>query len=382
MKNIEYGIFMPVGSGGWIVSENVPLLDGSYAYNKRVAQLSERLGFDFTLSQAVWRGYPGPAHHFETNLESLTTSAGLAEATSEIGVWSTVNTALIHPAVAAKMVATGSQIGAGRTGLNIVAGGNRVAERQFGLGADLDNALKYRRAAEWVEVVRALWSEDSVDYDGEFFQLRDAQSWPKPVGGAPQMICAATSDTGLAFVAKHLDGVLFEGTTRDSVVAIGQRARRISRDNGDALKTYCVFMVIPGETDVDAQRRIDHYQAGRDIGALRKMAEEWGAVTHDATAYRADNEGWFDATAISTGTVAGSPATIAEQLADMIEHADVDGAVFIMPDFIDDLTVLGEEIVPALVREGFGRIAARPARAGAGRADQNSSRFSRNVGPA
>lgn len=172
------------------------------------------------------------------------------------------------------------------------------------------------------------------------------------------MICAATSDTGMAFVAKNLDGVLFEGTSRDSVVAIGQRARRISQENGDRLKTYCVFMIIPGETDADAQRRIDFYNEGRDVVALQNMAREWGAVSHDASAHNPDNEGWLEATAISTGTVAGSPTTIAEQLADMIDNADIDGAVFIMPDFIDDLTVLGEEIVPLLEKEGFGRSAA------------------------
>ncbi len=358
MKDIEYGIFMPVASGGWIASGNIPVLDGSYAYNRKVAQLSERLGFDFTLSQAVWRGYGGTSRHFDVNQESLITSAGLAEATSEIGVWSTVNTSLLHPAIAAKMIATQSEISNGRAGLNIVAGGNRVSEKQFGLGSDVDNATKYRRAAEWVEVVRACWTQETIDYDGEFFQLKDAQSNPKPVGGPPQMICAATSDTGLAFVAKHLDGVLFEGTTRESVIATGQRARRISHENGDSLKTYCVWMIIPGDTDADAQRRIAHYEEGRDLVALRRMAEEFGAVQHDATAHRADNEGWFDSTAISTGTIAGSPETIVEQLADQIENADVDGAVFIMPDFIDDLTVLGEEIVPALVKGGFGRIAA------------------------
>ncbi|TQJ29986.1 LLM class flavin-dependent oxidoreductase [Microbacterium sp. SLBN-146] len=358
MKDIEYGIFMPVGSGGWIPSGNIPLLDGSYAYNRRVAELSESLGFDFTLSQAVWRGYGGTSKHFDVNLESLITSAGLAEATEDIGVWSTVNTAMIHPAIAAKMVATQSQISNGRTGLNIVAGGNRRSETQMGLGRDLDSSTKYRRAAEWVEVVKALWTEKTVDYDGEYFQLQDCQSDPKPVGGIPQMICAATSDTGMAFVARNLDGVLFEGTSRDSVVATGQRARRISQENGDRLKTYCVFMVIPGETDADAQRRIDFYNEGRDVVALQNMAREWGAVSHDASAHNPDNEGWLEATAISTGTVAGSPATIAEQLADMIESADIDGAVFIMPDFIDDLTVLGEEIVPLLAKEGFGRSAA------------------------
>jgi pyrimidine oxygenase len=358
MKDIEYGIFMPVGSGGWIPSGNIPLLDGSYSYNRRVAELSESLGFDFTLSQAVWRGYGGTSKHFDVNLESLITSAGLAEVTEDIGVWSTVNTAMIHPAIAAKMVATQSQISNGRTGLNIVAGGNRRSETQMGLGRDLDNSTKYRRATEWVEVVKALWTEKTVDYDGEYFQLQDCQSDPKPVGGIPQMICAATSDTGMAFVAKNLDGVLFEGTSRDSVVAIGQRARRISQENGDRLKTYCVFMIIPGETDADAQRRIDFYNEGRDVVALQNMAREWGAVSHDASAHNPDNEGWLEATAISTGTVAGSPTTIAEQLADMIDNADIDGAVFIMPDFIDDLTVLGEEIVPLLEKEGFGRSAA------------------------
>ncbi|CAN5330481.1 LLM class flavin-dependent oxidoreductase [soil metagenome] len=358
MKDIEYGIFMPVGSGGWIPSGNIPELDGSYAYNLQVARDSERFGFDFTLSQAVWRGYGGVSKHFDVNLESLVTSAGLAQATTDIGVWSTVNTSLLHPAVAAKMVATQSQISNGRTGLNIVAGGNRMSEKQMGLGADLDNEAKYRRAGEWVEVVKALWTENTVDYDGEFFTLVDCQSDPKPIGGVPQMICAATSDTGLAFVAKNLDGVLFEGTSRDSVVSIGQRARRISQENGDKLKTYCVFMIIPGDTDADAKRRVDFYNEGRDVVAITNMEREWGVVHQDASAYNAQNENWSTSTAISTGTVMGSPSTIIEQLADMIENADVDGAVFIMPDFVSDLAVLGEEIMPALVRGGFGRIAA------------------------
>lgn len=184
-KTIEYGTFLPVGSGGWIVSSTTPEIDGSYDYNKRVVELSETFGFDFTLSQAVWRGYGGPSRHFDSNLESFTATAGFAEATERIGVWSTCNTAMLHPAVAAKVVATADQISKGRTGLNIVAGGNRMSENQMGLGLSLDNADKYRRATEWVEIVKALWTEKSVDYDGEFFQLKDCQSDPKPLQGVP-----------------------------------------------------------------------------------------------------------------------------------------------------------------------------------------------------
>ncbi|WP_223172183.1 hypothetical protein [Microbacterium sp. NIBRBAC000506063] len=54
-RNIEYGIFLPVGSGGWIPSTNAPVLDGSYSYNRQVAISAEQYGFHFALSQAVWR---------------------------------------------------------------------------------------------------------------------------------------------------------------------------------------------------------------------------------------------------------------------------------------------------------------------------------------
>jgi pyrimidine oxygenase len=352
-REIEYGVFLPVGSGGWIPSTTTPVLDGSYAYNKQVTLLSERLGFDFTLSQAVWRGYGGPSRHFDDNLESLTTTAGLAEATERIGVWSTVNTALLHPAVASKMIATGSQISGGRTGLNIVAGGNRMSENQMGLGAGLDNADKYRRAAEWVEVIRLLWTEKTVDYDGEFFTLKDCQSDPKPVGGLPPMMCAAISDIGLRFTAEKLQGVLFEGTSRDSMVQIGQRAKQIAGEVGTDLKNHCIFMVIPGETDADAQRRVALYDEGRDVEAMTKLVYEFGVTSRDAKSLETVRNEWTDSTAISTGTLAGSPDTIAEQLADIIEAGQIDSAIFIMPDFINDLTVIGEEIMPKLAAGGL-----------------------------
>lgn len=352
-RMMDYGVFLPVGSGGWIPSTTTPVLDGSYAYNKQVTQLAEELGFDFTLSQAVWRGYGGPSHHFDDNLESLTTTAGLAEATERIGVWSTVNTALLHPAVASKMIATTTQISGARTGLNIVAGGNRVSENQMGLGAGLDNVEKYRKAREWVEVIRALWSEPTVDYDGEFFTLKDCQSSPKPLGGPPPMICAAVSDIGLRFTAEMLQGVMFEGTSRDAMVQLGQRAKQIAGEVGSDLKNHCIFMVIPGETDADAMRRVKLYDEGRDVEAMTKLVYEFGQTARDPKSLEQVRSEWVDSTAISTGTLAGSPDTIAEQLADIIEAGEIDSAIFIMPDFIGDLRVLGEEIVPKLVAGGF-----------------------------
>lgn len=344
---------MPVCSGGWIPSVTVPVLDGSYTYNLEVTRLAERLGFDFTLSQAVWRGSVSPSRHFLVNLESLTTSAGLGASSDSIGVWSTINTSMLHPAIAAKMVSTIDQISHGRTGLNIVAGGNRASEDQMGLYLSLDNESKYRRAREWVQVVKQLWTQDSVSFDGEYFHLTDCQSFPKPQQPLPRMICAATSDIGLRFTAEELDGSLIEGTSRDAMIDVGLRAKRIANEAGRELKTYCVFMIIPGETDADAQRRIDYYNDGRDLEALNRGLAEQTKYAHDKD-LAAQRHAEFEKTlAVSTGTIHGSPETIAERLADLIEAAQFDSAVFIMPDFIDDLRVIGEEIIPLLAANGI-----------------------------
>jgi pyrimidine oxygenase len=357
MRDIEYGVFLPVGSGGWIPSTNAPHLDGSYRSNRTVVQLAEQLGFHFTLSQAVWRGNGGATRHFDDNLESLTTTAGFGEITERIGLWGTVNTSMLHPAVAAKIVATADQISGGRSGLNIVAGGNRAAERQMGIGLDLDNPDKYRRAAEWVSVVKALWTEPSVDFDGEFFTLRDCQSGPKPVQGVPPMICAATSDAGLRFVAEHLDGVMFEGITDERVIEVGQRTRRIAHEQGaEHLKSHCISMVVPGETDADAARRVEHYSQAKDTVALAGLAAEFGAgaIPVDVTSNNIDAAKWAETMALSTGTLYGSPETLAERLAGLADAAELDSMIFIMPDFVDDLRVLGEEVLPILERNGYG----------------------------
>ena len=40
----EYGVFLPVANGGWIVSQTTPLLDGGWAQNRDAAQIAEAEG--------------------------------------------------------------------------------------------------------------------------------------------------------------------------------------------------------------------------------------------------------------------------------------------------------------------------------------------------
>ena len=353
-KRVELGVFIPVGNGGWITSTTSPQLPATYEYNKAVTLLAEDLGFDFALSMAKWRGYGGPSQHWDFTLESMTTMSGLAEATSRIGVWGTIHTMIFHPAVVAKMAAVIDQISGGRFGINLVAGSNPTDQGQMGLWRDLDHGGRYALAKEWITVAKRLWTEDRVDHKGDFFELTDCMSNPKP-SKMPPIICAGASDSGFRFTIENCTGSFMLGSDPADFIKTGRRAKELAEEaKRPDFKTYGLFTIEPGETDKDAQARVDHYNAGVDTIALDNQTREYSgdkSLKQNTMANRfiaQGNERW----SMTKAAVIGSPATIARKLAEIVHGADLDGITVIVPDFIDDLKIVGVETVAALAREG------------------------------
>ncbi|WP_334176845.1 LLM class flavin-dependent oxidoreductase [Pseudoxanthobacter sp.] len=363
-KTVELGVFLPVGNGGWITSTTSPQLPATYAYNREVALIAEDMGFDFALSMAKWRGYGGPSQHWDFTLESMTTMAGLAEATSRIGVWGTVHTMIFHPAIVAKMAAVLDQISNGRFGLNIVAGSNPADQGQMGLWRDLDHGGRYRLAREWVTVAKRLWTEDRVDHEGEFYKLTDCMSNPKP-RRQPPIICAGASDSGFRFTIENCTGSFMLGSNRDDFIKTGRRAKELADEAGRPdFKTYGLFTIVPGATDREAQERVDYYNSGVDVVALDNQTREYSSdksLAQNTMANRFIEQG-NERHSMSKAAIIGSPETIADKLADIVLNADLDGITVIVPDFIDDLKTVGTQVVTALAERGVMTNAAAGAR--------------------
>ena len=47
---MEIGVFIPIGSNGWLISTTSPQYKPSFDLNRQVTQNAERYGFDFALS--------------------------------------------------------------------------------------------------------------------------------------------------------------------------------------------------------------------------------------------------------------------------------------------------------------------------------------------
>jgi pyrimidine oxygenase len=351
-KTVECGVFIPVGQGGWIMSSTSPETPATYAYNKQVTQLAESLGMDFVLSMAKWRGFGGVTHHWDVTLESLTAMTALSEATSRIKLWCTLHTMVFHPAVAAKMIATFDQASNGRAGINLVAGSNPSDQGQMGLWKSLDMHGRYALAREWTTVAKGLWREERFTFKGDFFEVEDCMSNPKPIQQPhPPILCAATSDVGFDFVIDECD-IAFMGAA-DASSDRAMRAKEMAADRGKKTGVYGLMMMIPGETDAEAQARVDLYNQGVDLEAMANRTREYTADTPENSMVKKVVASATAGKAVNQSAFIGSEDTIVERLLETIDRLDLDGVVFTFGDFIKDLEFFGQRILPRLSKVGL-----------------------------
>jgi pyrimidine oxygenase len=348
VKQREYGIFLPIGNGGWVMSTTAPHPEATYDYNRRAAVLAEEAGFDFIMSMAKWRGYGGSTDHWGQTLESITLMAALAEATTRVKIWATVHTNLIHPAVAAKMFTTLDQISRGRSGINIVVGAYAQEFSQMGMWReDFDHDTRYRYTEEWVEVLERLWSEDSVTHHGEFFTLDDAQSRPHPAVH-PTLISAGRSPRGLDFQSRYVDGSFLTAADMPGLLENSLEVKELAASHGRQIKTYSMLTVVMDETDARAEARFREYGRGVDTEAIVNMKLSWGLPLEKAMSMSADKPEYE---AFQTAVVMGSPETVHEQIDELMEASDIDGLMIVFPDYHADLPPFGELVMPKLRAE-------------------------------
>jgi pyrimidine oxygenase len=350
-KKIQFGIFLPIGSGGWIISKNAPRVDGSFELNKQAVMLAEQFGLDFALTMMKWRGFGGPTNHWGVSLESMMLMSALAQHTSRIKVWCTVHTLLHNPAVAAKMVATLDHVSHGRAGMNIVSGSYHDEFEKMGTWRDdFDHDGRYDYAGEWIAAVKRLWTEPRVDFDDKYFKLTDCVSDPKPVSKpGPTLICAGISDIGLRLTAKYADAAFVFGKDEAEIGARSRRAKELGAEYGRAISTLTYCTVISGATDEEAEERVQHYRAGQDHGTVDGMAD---AYSHNPRQDGKANTLVLRAReTFMTPVLSGSPATLRRKIGDTIRGADLDGMMFIFPDFIEDQKFFGEQVLPELRRD-------------------------------
>jgi len=220
---------------------------------------------------------PNSPPHYLNRLEPLTLLSALAVATKHIGLVGTLTTSYNDPFNLARRFASLDLISKGRAGWNVVTSGDAGTAGNFSQPEHFDYDTRYRRAVEFLDVARGLWSSweegalvrdratgqfldadrlHRLDHQGEFFQVVGPLNLQRSPQGEPVIFQAGDSDQGRDLGATIADAIFTHAATIEQGQAfyadLKGRAIRQGR-NPDEIVILPGFSVYVGDTDADAQ---------------------------------------------------------------------------------------------------------------------------------
>src|SRR5882757_8756820 len=153
---MRYGYWLPV-FGGWLRNVQDENMEASWDYVSRLARRSEEIGFDLTLIAELnlndIKGEHAPS------LDAWSTAAALAAVTKKLELMVAVRPTFHLPALLAKQAANIDHISNGRVSLNVVSSWWAEEAKQYGVHFDQHDD-RYARTAEWLEIVKGVWSQE------------------------------------------------------------------------------------------------------------------------------------------------------------------------------------------------------------------------------
>jgi len=204
------------------------------------AGFAHLMAYDHILGATPERLGPGPVGSFarapyttaDTFHEIMVLFGHLAAVTTRLQFVSSVLVlAQRQAALAAKQIATIHLLSGGRIRVAVGVGWN-WAEYE-GLGADFE----HRSAVldEQIDVMRALWTQPHVDFEGRFHRLEGVGINPRPPGLIPIYVGTSGSDAALRRVVRKADGwmpLLLPGLDPVDLRTAAKRLREICEEEG------------------------------------------------------------------------------------------------------------------------------------------------------
>lgn len=290
---------------------------GNFAAAKAMAERAEDSGF-YAIAAEDHFFMTGLMGHdrFSQRLECFTLLSALAAVTQR-----TVLTQIVaansfrHPALTAKIISSLHEITQGRVELGIGAGWFREEYEAFGFPY-LPPRERIAQLGEALTVIKSLWTEDKVTFNGNYYRLNGAPHSPKPRprprimlgGGGRPLLQLAAREADIVNIIPPYGGALgqlaIEKTVKFDMRAFGERVnllrnacKELGRDPAEIELSAMVYVVM-GESSSQARLFAE------------AMAQTLGVDNVEAV-YRSPN------------TLVGTPEQIVDQILWRKEHTGV-----------------------------------------------------------
>ncbi|MFD9892896.1 glucose-6-phosphate dehydrogenase (coenzyme-F420) [Amycolatopsis sp. NPDC059027] len=308
------------------------------------AVLAEQVGLDSVMVSDHYQPWRHTGGHAPFSLSWL---SAVGERTSRVILGTSVLTATFryNPAVMAQAFGTLGCLYPGRVLLGIGSGEalNEVAVARIEWPGFKE---RFARLREAVELMRTLWREERVTFEGEYYQTTDATVYDRPEGGVPIYI-AAGGPVMAKYVGKQGDGFIctsgkgMDLYTEKLLPAVAEGAEA----NGRKLSDVDKMIEIKLSYDPDHEKALENT---RFWAPLSLTPEQKHGIEDPAEMERAADALPIDQVA-RRWIVASDPAEAVEQIKPYVE-AGFDHLVFHGPGHDQErfLKSFSEQVVPRL----------------------------------
>jgi len=338
---MRYGYWLPM-FGGWLRNVEDEGMEASWDYVSRLARRSEEIGFDLTLLAELnlndIKGMEAPS------LDAWSTAAALAAVTRRLELMVAVRPTFHEPALLAKQAANIDRISGGRLSLNVVSSWWATEARKYGIGFDAHDA-RYDRTAEWLQVVKGMWTRPEFSFEGRFYQVDGGILEPKPLQRPhPTLYAGGESPAGRAVIAEHCDAWLTHGDPPDLILprVADMTARR--RDRGlPPLRFGAAGYVVVRSSDAEVRREVERITDVRQNARGFANYQDWVQNTKMDRAvslkdYSVSNRG------LRSGLV-GTPEEVADRIRDF-EEIGLDLLLLQFSPQHEEMERFAEEVMP------------------------------------
>jgi alkanesulfonate monooxygenase len=342
-KTLRLGFWAPV-YGNWIVSKHRDLQNASFDYTRRLTLLAEDIGFaTVLLAEHTFNPFDPEADQLET----WTSTAGLATITRSIELMPAVRPTFKHPVLVAKMASNIDQMSNGRAALNLVSGWWQRESDAMGLPS-LPHDERYQRSEEFLTILKGLWTQSHFDFAGQFYQVHDVTLAPPPVRQPhPVIYLGGESDDAQRLAATLADVYLINGRPVHETKPLIDRVQALATAAGRVVHFGISAFVICRETTEAAQAEHERLHSLRFEGPVPGVDRQ--VVMIRTYAYRPGAVGSNGGTAAG---LVGTPQQIADRLQ---EFFDIGVTTFLLQfhPMYEEMQRFGEQVVPLLAQIGI-----------------------------
>lgn len=242
-----------------------PAFKSSWENTSDIVKTADSLGFRNVLCPSS----------YQVGQDTLTFASAIAPLTKQINLLTAIRCGEVHPPMLARALATLDHVLKGRLTINIISSDLP--------GTELSSSQRYARSREVIAILKQAWTQEEIDFQGEFYQIKLSAAPVKPYqqNGGPLLYFGGYSPEGVALCAEHCDVYLMWPETEDKLqglmdtmtnqaagfgrsVLFGLRVHVIVRETEEEAKVYAQYLI----SDLDLNQGDEIRNRAQDAKSL------------------------------------------------------------------------------------------------------------------